>query len=66
MAACFSGVLNSNHWFKNQKIRLRRFGSGNDQDFVENGVMDPKIAIFVPRKKRGRKEREKGKGRKRD
>ena len=62
MAACFSGVLNSNHWFKNQKIQK----IGNDQDFVENGVMDPKIAIFVPRKKRGRKEREKGKGRKRD
>ena len=68
MAACFSGVLNNNHWFKNQKIRLRRFVSGNDQDFVEIGVMEPKIAIdnWYQEKNGGERKERKRKGRKRE
>ena len=43
-----------------QKNRLRRFVSGNVQDFIENGVIYyPKIVIVIPRKKWGRKNREK-------
>ena len=59
----FSGVLDKNHWFKYQKIRLRRFVFGNDQDFVENGVIDTKNCYCCTKKKeKGRKEREKRKG----
>ena len=48
-----------------QKNRLRRFVSGNVQDFIENGVIYyPKIVIVIPRKKWGRKNREKRNGKK--
>ena len=64
----FSGVLDKNHCFKNRKIFLRRFVSVNDQDFVEIGVMDPKIAIdtWYQEKNGGERKEKKGKGRKRD
>ena len=61
----FSGILDKNHWFKYQKIRLRRFVSINDQEYVENGVTDTKISICCPKKNK-KEEREKRKARKQE
>ena len=68
LVMAFSDVPEKNHWFKNKKIRLRRCVSGNDQDFVENGVMEPKIAIdtWYQEKNVGERKEKKGKGRKMD
>ena len=62
----FSGILDKNHWFKYQKIRLRRFVSINDQEYVENGVTDTKISIVVPRKTKKRKEKKESKKKMKD
>ena len=56
----FSGILDKNNWFKYKKNRLRRFVSINDKEFVDNGVIDTRIAIVVPRKtKKGKEKRKK-------
>ena len=67
LVMAFSGILDKNHWFKYQKIRLRRFVSINDQEFVEDGVTDTKIYIVVPRKTKqgkGKRKNERKKARK--
>ena len=61
----FSGVLDKNKWFKYQKIRLRRFVFGNDQDFVENGVIDTKNCYCCTKKKRKGEKGKRKKGRER-
>ena len=56
----FRGFPDKNHWFKYQKIRLRRFVSINVKEFVENGVGTRKLLLFYQEKK-GKREKERKK-----